>query len=73
MSGVQSPTISNVAVADNVVVQGAINGTSVSAYSVIDQKVKTGVGDSNGGDKNQKPGMSFFGGIGNFLKHLFGF
>jgi len=53
-------TVSSIAVGDYVVVQGTVNGTSVTASSVIDQPAPSA-----------KSG--FFGGIGNFFKHLFGF
>jgi len=72
--GVTSPTVSNVAVGDNVVVQGTVNGNSVVASSVIDQKAKT---DNSSNSNNTKPKVSFLGGfvggIGDFFKHLFGF
>ncbi len=71
-----SSTFSNVAVGDNVIVQGTVNGNAVTASSIIDQGVKTmgasstaphmggGIGAGIGG---------FFGSIGGFFKHLFGF
>ena len=68
VAGVTSPTISNVTTGDNLVVQGTVNGNSVVASSVIDQKVKTA--------NTPKPQTGFggmMGGIGNFFKHLFGF
>ena len=72
VQGVTSPTISNVAVGDNVIIQGAVNGTSVTASSVIDQKITAG----NNSENNPKP-HGFMGGmmngIGNFFKKLFGF
>jgi riboflavin synthase alpha subunit len=58
-------TLSSVAVGDNVVVQGAVNGTSVVAYSVIDSSVPA--------NNTAKPHMGFFGAIGNFFSRLFGF
>jgi hypothetical protein len=70
-----STAITNLAVGDSVIVQGTVNGTSVTASSVIDQgvkgtnatstvKVKGGVGFGFGG---------IFGAIGGFFQHLFGF
>lgn len=50
-------------IGDVVVVQGNINGTSITASSVIDQTKPI---------ENNKP-TGFFGGVGNFFKHLFGF
>ncbi len=76
VAGVTSPTILNVAVGDNVVVQGTVNGNSVTASSVIYQKAKPKTGENNSGN-SQKPAGNFMGGImggiGNFFKKLFGF
>jgi len=72
--GITSPTISNIIVGDNLTVQGVVNGNSVVASSIIDQKVKA---DNNSGDNNEQPKRGFMGGmmngIGNFFKHMFGF
>ena len=78
VNGVASPTISNVAVGDNVVVQGTVNGSSVVASSVIDQKAKTiANNNANNTGNSQKSNTGFMGGImggiSNFFKHLFGF
>lgn len=62
-------TLSTVAVGDNVVVQGTVTGTSVTAYSVIDQGA-TPTAQTN--DKSVTHG-NIFGGIGKFFQHLFGF
>jgi hypothetical protein len=74
--GVTSPAISDVAVGDNLTVQGTVNGNSVVASYVIDQKVKSKTGENNTGD-NQKSKQGFFGGIlggiSSFFKNLFGF
>ena len=59
-------TISGVAVGDTVIVQGTINGTNVVASSVIDQA-------KPGTDANGQPKKGFFGGIGSFFAHIFGF
>ena len=71
VSGTTSPTISNIAVGDSLTIQGTVNGNSVTASSVIDQKAKPASGNS------QKSGSNFMGGmmngIGSFFKHLFGF
>ncbi len=56
-----STTISNVAVGDTLVIQGTVNGNSVTASSIIDQA------------NAPKPHMGFFGSIGAFFGHLFGF
>ncbi len=72
--GVTSPTISSLAVGDNVVVQGTVNGNNITASSVIDQKVKQAVSDDNSGNQKSETGMGgMMRGIGNFFKHMFGF
>jgi hypothetical protein len=69
-------TASSIAVGDYVVVQGTVNGSSVTASSVIDSQ--TPPANSSAPDNNlSKPaggyGMGFFGSIGGFFKKLFGF
>ncbi len=56
-------TLSNIVVGENVVVQGTVNGNSVTATSIMGQKMATAT--------TAKP--SFMGGIVNFFKHVFGF
>jgi len=58
--------ISTLKTGDTVLVQGTVNGTSIVATTVIDQNR---LATSQNPDK--KPG--FFGGIGQFFMHLFGF
>ena len=60
-------SLSAVKTGDSVIVQGVVNGTSVTASTIIDQAkpVSTTVG------QNKRTG--FFGSIGQFFKHLFGF
>ena len=70
IKGVTSPTISNIAVGDNLTVQGTVSGTSVTASSVIDQKP---VASNNTNKTASNPVTGFIGGITNFFKHLFGF
>jgi hypothetical protein len=75
VKGGASSTIANVAVGDNLIVQGTVNGTSVTASSVIDQ----GSGSKGTGTSTVSAGahasvrVGFFGAIGSFFKHLFGF
>ncbi len=59
-------TIANIAVGDSVVVQGTVNGTAVTATTILDQAKPA---------TTPKKGMmgNFFGGIGSFFGHLFGF
>jgi hypothetical protein len=70
--GITNPTISNITTGDNIIVQGTVNGNSVAASSVIDQKSPA----SNNGNTT-KPNFGFMGGVmnnvTNFFKHLFGF
>jgi hypothetical protein len=69
-------SISNVAIGDNVIVQGTVNGTSITASSVIDQGSATNASanSSNGAPNVHKGFMSgLLGSIGGFFKHLFGF
>lgn len=72
--GRATSTVSQIAVGDRVVVQGTVNGSSVTASSVIDNgAVPTSTsGNSQASDARQMRG-GFFGGIGSFLKSLFGF
>jgi len=65
--GTQSATLSNVSVGDNVVVQGAVSGTSVTASSVLDQSAA-----ANASGKLSGP-RGFLHAIGGFFTRLFGF
>ncbi len=67
-AGVTGATVSSIAVGDNVVVQGAVNGTSVTASSVIDQGAAP-----SGSTTNPPAHRGFMGAIGGFFSHLFGF
>ena len=58
--------ISTLKVGDTILAQGSVNGTSIVATTVIDQTKP-----ANSGNNNPRPG--FFGGIGQFFMHLFGF
>lgn len=73
--GVKTPTITNVAVGDNVIVQGTVSGNSVVASSIIDQKAKNSNAINNPGNGPKPKGFfgGMMGGIGNFFKRLFGF
>ncbi len=66
LQGSTTITISGLKVGDQVVVQGAVSGNSVTASTVIDQS-KPATGSTT------TPHKSFFGGIGQFFAHLFGF
>jgi len=73
--GGATSTIASIAVGDDILVQGSVSGTSVTATSVIDQgaprTAPATASPSNGG------GRGFIGGvmnsIGGFFHHLFGF
>jgi len=72
VKGRATSTIASIAVGDNVVVQGVVNGTAITASSIIDQ----GAGHQGGAQPNA-PATGFhlnvFSSIGNFFKHMFGF
>ncbi len=67
IQGNATTTLSSVKVGDAVIVQGTVNGISVVASTIIDTNR----------DVNKAPGQNtrngFFGSIGQFFKHLFGF
>lgn len=69
VEGQNTITVSNIAVGDMLVVQGTVSGNSVTASSVIDQKTAT----TTTGTPTQTQGKGFFGSIGSFFSHLFGF
>lgn len=74
-----STAIGNIAVGDNLIVQGAVSGDSVTASSIIDQGAKMSLANtsssaSHGVGLNLGHGIGgFFAGIGGFFQHLFGF
>jgi hypothetical protein len=61
----KTATISDIAVGDSIVTQGTVNGTAITATSVTDQ-------GNIQANNNEKP-HGFFGKIGNFFAHMFGF
>ncbi len=73
IKGNATSSVSAIAVGDNVVVQGTVNGTSVVASSVIDQ----GTIPASSNTSTQGGARGFMGGIvrgiGGFFQHLFGF
>lgn len=68
-------SLSNISVGDNVIVQGVVNNTSITAASIIDQGASPKVSPAAGAVPSSAPGFMgrFFGGIHNFFQHLFGF
>lgn len=68
--------ISNVSTGDKVIVQGTVNGTSITASSVIDQGsgTNTGAGNGTGGPSlGAHVNISILSKIGGFFKRIFGF
>lgn len=72
LAGADTIALSNVAVGNKVLVQGAVNGTSITASTVIDQSVRANAAP-NQGTHVQGQSHGFLGGIGQFFMHLFGF
>jgi hypothetical protein len=74
-----SSVIGNIAVGDDLIVQGVVNGNSVTASSIIDQGAKTSSGGTSSSAPHGIGGVigvrvgGFFGAIGGFFQHLFGF
>jgi hypothetical protein len=69
VSGKDTVAISALTTGEQVIVQGAVNGTNVAASSVIAEK---NTHASATGDANKAP-QGFFRGIGHFFAGLFGF
>jgi hypothetical protein len=66
-------TIGTIASGDNVVIQGTVQGTSVTASSVIDQGAPTTATTSSTNTNPQATRGGFMGAVGGFFSHLFGF
>ncbi len=66
LQGATTVNVSTLKTGDTILVQGAVNGNSIVATSVIDQNKPAGSGSSN-------PHPGFLGGLGQFFMHLFGF
>ncbi len=76
LKGPNPISISNITVGDNVIVQGSVNGTSITASTVIDQLkpvAKVNQGNSNANNEGRPERQGVLGGIGQFFAHLFGF
>ena len=69
VQGKNTILLSNLAVGDSVIVQGTVNGTAITASSIIDQN-KPAKTES---DENKDMRKGFFGGMGQFFARLFGF
>lgn len=70
--GDATSTVSSISVGDNILVQGTVNGSSVTATLVIDQSAKPADNHANNAPRGGIVG-GFFGKIGGFFMHLFGF
>lgn len=71
-----SSTLSNLSAGDSVIIQGTVNGTSVVASTIIDQAkpINATATAATGAENPKKPkNQGFFGTIGQFFSHLFGF
>ncbi len=68
VAGQSTVAASSLTVGDTVLVQGTVNGNSVTASSVIEQGAKPGQASGQ-----KAPAEGFFGGITSFFTHLFGF
>lgn len=68
--GVTTATLSNMAVGDSVIVQGAVNGTSVAASAILDQGTLPSSTSTSTTPEKRGGIMSS---IGGFFSHLFGF
>ena len=74
VKGNATTTLSSLSVGDQVIVQGAVNGTSVTASSIIDQDAPKTPNANSNSNTNQGGFMNkVFRGIGNFFHNLFGF
>jgi hypothetical protein len=69
VKGNATSTISNIIVGDRVIVQGTVNGTSITASSVVDQ----GTMPNNNATSTPQNNGGFFGAIGGFFHRMFGF
>ncbi|MDE2078800.1 MAG: hypothetical protein KGI73_00250 [Patescibacteria group bacterium] len=70
--GNATSTVSAIVVGDNVIVQGTVNGTSITASSVIDSGAAPANGSASANGKAHGI-FGFFQGLGGFFAHLFGF
>jgi co-chaperonin GroES (HSP10) len=69
VDGKNQTSLSNLAVGDTVIVQGSVNGTQVTASSIIVQKAIV----QNSTTQPAQKQLGFFGRVGQFFLRLFGF
>ncbi len=77
VKGDVTSSVSAIAVNDRILVQGAVNGNSVTASAIVDQGPVPGAASTTAPNAPRRGFMGrlggFFGGIGSFFHHLFGF
>jgi hypothetical protein len=77
LAGNDISSLANISVGDTVLVQGTINGTSITASTIIDQSVKVDNAATSSDREDKGKGKSlphgFLGRFGSFFAHLFGF
>lgn len=71
--GSATSTVSSVASGDYVIVQGQVNGSSVTASTVLDNGQRPAPGSSQANAPKPDMGGGFMGAIGGFFKKIFGF
>ena len=69
--GPNTISYSNIVVGDMLVVQGTVNGNSIVASSIMDRTVQANTNTAPNANATQHRG--FFGTIGSFFAHLFGY
>lgn len=72
LKGKEVSTLANVAINDGVLIQGAVNGTSIIATTILEQPPRpspTNIDNSN----PKAEGHGMIGNLGGFFMHLFGF
>ena len=73
LKGNDSSTLASIVVGDKLMIQGTVSGNSVTASTIIDQAEKSNQVADNTNKTSKTESKGFFGGIGQFFSHLFGF
>lgn len=71
--GAATSSVSSISVGDRVVVQGSVNGTSVTASSIIDQGTSDAAGTPESSENQGQEPRGIMGAVRGFFQHLFGF
>ncbi len=73
--GVATSTVASIAIGDSVLVQGTVQGTAVTASSIIDHGTKPAATSTPNSATARPKGFvgHFFGAVGGFFSHIFGF